>query len=61
MGETDNALAWLNTAYESRADWLPWVVFPNAYGGPVETLREHPGFKAIIDQMNIPAAQPINR
>ncbi len=61
MGETDNALAWLNTAYESRADWLPWVVFPNAYGGPVEALREHPGFKAIIEQMNIPAAQPNNR
>jgi len=58
MGETENAMAWLNTAYESRADWLPWIVLPYAYGGPVEFLREHPGFSAIVDQMAIPVAQP---
>ena len=58
MGETENALAWLNIAYESRADWLPWVVHPNAYGGAVEPLRGELGFQVIVDQMNIPAAQP---
>jgi TolB-like protein len=58
MGETEQAATWLNVAYESRADWLPWVVHPNAYGGAVEPMREHPVFKAIVEQMNIPAAQP---
>ena len=41
-----------------RYVWLPWVVHPNAYGGAVEPMREHPVFKAIVEQMNIPAAQP---
>ena len=59
MGETEHALAWLNIAYESRADWLPWVVHPNAYCGAVEPLRGELGFQVIVDQMNIPAAQPI--
>ncbi len=57
MGDEENAVTWMNTAYESRADWLPWVVHSNAYGGAVESLREHPGFQAIVDQMNIPAAR----
>jgi len=61
MGEIEKAVTWMNVAYESRADWLPWVVFPHAYGGSVEPLREHPGFQAIVDQMAIPAAQPNNR
>ena len=59
MGENEQALTWLNTAYESRADWLPWVVHPHAYGGALESLLDEPGFQAIVDQMNIPAAQPI--
>jgi len=58
MGEIEQAVTWMNVAYESRADWLPWVVYPHAYGGSVEPLREHAGFKAIVDQMVIPAAQP---
>ncbi len=57
MGELDNALTWLNVAYESRSDWLPWVVHPYAFGGAVEPLRDEPAFIAIIDQMNIPFAQ----
>ena len=61
MGETEHALAWLNIAYESRADWLPWVVNPNAYGGAVEPLRGELGFQVIVDQMKIPAAQPIDQ
>lgn len=57
MGEIEKAIAWMNVAYESKADWLPWVVHPHAYGGAVEPLRDHPGFRAIVDQMNIPAAR----
>lgn len=58
MGEIEQSLAWLNIAYESRADWLPWVALPYAYGGAVEPLRDEPGFQAIIDQLNIPGMQP---
>ena len=58
MGESDLAVTWLNAAYESRADWLPWVVHPHTYGGAVEPIRDHPTFLAIVDQMSIPAAQP---
>ncbi|MDJ0906370.1 MAG: hypothetical protein QNI96_10150 [Woeseiaceae bacterium] len=57
MGDEENAVTWMNTAYESRADWLPWVVHSHAYGGAIESLREHPGFQAIVDEMNIPAAR----
>jgi tetratricopeptide (TPR) repeat protein len=57
MGDIEQALIWLGVAYESRSDWLPWVVLPYAYGGSVEPLREEAGFKAIVDSMNIPVAQ----
>ena len=57
MGEKENAVTWMNAAYESRADWLPWVVHLHSYGGAAEPLRDDPGFRAIVDQMNIPAAQ----
>jgi TolB-like protein/tetratricopeptide (TPR) repeat protein len=58
MGDHEQAATWMNVAYEGRADWLPWVVHANAYGGAVEDFRGHPGFNAIVDQMAIPAAQP---
>ena len=61
MGETEYAATWMNTAYESKADWLPWVVHPYAYGGAVEPLRDNPAFQAIVQQMNIPAARPNRR
>lgn len=60
MGEHEQAASWLNAAYESRADWLPWVVNANSFGGAVELLRDNPTFQAIVDQMTIPAVQPIS-
>jgi tetratricopeptide (TPR) repeat protein len=57
MGDIEQALTWLGVAYESRADWLPWVVLPHAYGDSVEPLREEAGFKVIVDGMKIPVAQ----
>jgi TolB-like protein/Flp pilus assembly protein TadD len=56
MGDFEQSLSWLGAAYESRSDWLPWVVLPNSYGGSVEPLREEAGFKAIVDAMDIPAS-----
>ena len=58
MGEVEQSLTWLNVAYESRSDWLPWVVHPYAFGGAVEPLRDEPVFQVIVEQMNIPFAQP---
>ncbi|MDJ0813406.1 MAG: hypothetical protein QNJ23_06745 [Woeseiaceae bacterium] len=57
MDDIENALAWMNVAYESRADWLPWIVYEHAYGGALKEIREHPGFRAIVQQLDIPAAQ----
>ena len=56
MGETEEALNWLNIAYGNRSDWLPWMVLPNAYGGSVEPIRNEPGFQAIVQSLNLPAA-----
>ena len=55
MGETEQALNWLNIAYENRSDWLPWIVLPYAYGGSVEPIREEPGYQAIVQALNLPA------
>lgn len=57
MGETEKSETWLNVAYQSRSDWLPWTVHPNAYGGAVEPLRDNPAYLAIVNEMNIPAVQ----
>lgn len=54
MGDTEQALVWLNTAYESRSDWLPWIVLPYAYGGSVEPIRDEPGYQAIVQSLNLP-------
>jgi tetratricopeptide (TPR) repeat protein len=61
MGDLENAATWMNVAYESRADWLPWVVHSHSYGGAVEPLRDDPAFQAVVDQMAIPAAHPNTR
>ena len=57
MGETDEALRWLEAAYEGTTDWLPWIVLNNAFGGAVEPIRDHPRFKAIIEKLNFPPSQ----
>jgi TolB-like protein/Flp pilus assembly protein TadD len=54
MGETDEALRWLEVAFEARSDWLPWIVLDNAYGGAVEPLRNEPRFRAIVAKLNLP-------
>lgn len=54
LGEFDAAIEWLERAYESRSDWLPWVVLENAYGGSVEPIRDDPRFQVIVDQLNLP-------
>ncbi len=57
MGEIDEALRWLELAYEHKADWLPWVGLKNAYGGAVEPMRNDPRFKAIVEKLNLPPSK----
>jgi hypothetical protein len=57
MGEIDEALRWLELAYEDKCDWLPWVGLKNAYGGAVEPMRDDPRFKAIVEKLNLPPSK----
>ena len=54
MGETDEALRWLEAAYESRTDWLPFIVTHNAFGGAVEPLRDEPRFREMVAKLKLP-------
>lgn len=40
-------------AVEIRADWLPWVARPHAYGGALEAIRDEPRFRAMVDELGI--------
>lgn len=53
MGELDEALHWLELAYDNKVDWLPWIGLKNAYGGAVEPMRDDPRFKAILQKLNL--------
>lgn len=54
MGDIDEAVRWLEIAFESRSDWLPWIVLDNAYGGSVEPMRGDPRFQALVARLNLP-------
>ncbi len=57
MGEIDEALRWLQRAYDNRADWLPWIDYQNTFGGAVEPMRDDPRFKAIVEKLNLPPSK----
>jgi hypothetical protein len=49
LGNQDQALAWLEKAYDERADGLTWInVDPM-----LDTLRKQPRFKAIVKRMGL--------
>lgn len=54
LGELDEAIQYLELAYDARADWLPWIAFKNAYGGAVEPMRDDPRFRDIVARMKLP-------
>ena len=53
LGDVDEALDWMDKAVEIRADWLPWVARPHAYGGALEAIRDEPRFRAMVDELGI--------
>ncbi len=51
LGDKDAALTWLETGYEMRRDWMPWVE-ANIFFKP---LFDEPRFKEIVRRLNLPA------
>jgi len=54
LGEIDKAIEFLELAYDSRADWLPWIDFDYSYGGTVEPMRDDPRFRDIVARLKLP-------
>jgi TolB-like protein/DNA-binding winged helix-turn-helix (wHTH) protein len=50
LGERDQALTWLERAYEDRD---PWMVYINSYPG-LDPLRSEPRFQTLLRRMNFP-------
>lgn len=57
LGDIDRAFVLLEESYEARADWLPWIVLPNAYGGAIEPLRGDPRYQALVTRFSLPDMQ----
>lgn len=57
LGEEDTALDWLETAYETRVDWFPWIaarVPGGDFGSARATLVDQPRFQALLDGLDLP-------
>lgn len=54
LGDLETAFEYLERSLEARADWLPWMVFDNAYGGAVEPMHGHSRYLDVVDAMDIP-------
>jgi tetratricopeptide (TPR) repeat protein len=50
LGEKDQALAWLERAYEDRDQWMVYIA---SYPG-LDPLRSEPRFQALLRRMNFP-------
>jgi TolB-like protein/DNA-binding winged helix-turn-helix (wHTH) protein/Tfp pilus assembly protein PilF len=50
IGQTDQAITWLERAYEEHDQWM---VFANSYPG-LDRLRSEPRFQALLRHMNFP-------
>ena len=50
LGQSDQAIIWLERAYEDHDQWM---VFANSYPG-LDRLRSEPRFKALMRRMNFP-------
>jgi len=53
LGDFEQAMSWFEKCYESRVDWLPWIVLDHAYGGVLEPIRDDPRFQALLQKMNL--------
>ncbi len=51
LGEQEEALRWLETAYQQRAEWMVLLKVDPCF----DTLRSHPRFQDLMCRMNFPA------
>jgi TolB-like protein len=49
LGEHDKALDWLETGFEQRRDWIPWIAYNAAY----KPLFDEPRFMALLDKLEL--------
>lgn len=56
LGDIDQAMHWFEICYESRVDWLPWIVLSRGYAGVDEALLGNPRFQALIARLDLPPA-----
>jgi TolB-like protein/Flp pilus assembly protein TadD len=58
LGHDDEAIAWLERAYEMRVDWFPWVASLVDGDGLMrsarETLVDDPRFRSLVAQLALP-------
>jgi hypothetical protein len=50
LGQNDQAITWLERAYEAHDQWM---VFANSYPG-LDRLRSEPRFQGLMRRMNFP-------
>jgi len=55
LGESDEALRWLETAYAGRDSALMWLKYDPMF----DSLRSDPRFKDLVARMNFPDAAPM--
>ncbi len=56
LGDKDEALSWLETAYEKHVDWFPWIGSRTGsdWMGGLDRLRDEPRFQTMIGQLELP-------
>jgi TolB-like protein/Tfp pilus assembly protein PilF len=56
LGDFDEAIRWFESCYETRTDWLPWIVLEQSFGGVLEDgIREDPRFQPLIEKLDLPS------
>lgn len=53
LGDFDEAMRVLESCFETRVDWLPWIANYNAFGGVLEPLRDDSRFRALVEKLNL--------
>lgn len=54
LGDTDEALYWLEECYNRKFSWMPWIAWNPGY----ESIRSHPRFGELLRKMNLPPVSP---
>jgi len=50
LGEKDEAFRWLETAYQLRFSWMPWITIDHSFA----PLRGDPRFQEMVQRVNTP-------